>query len=411
MLSLHETAQRRLCRLLFLVCCVLPTLLTLGWIAHFYRPWRLSDWQQTLSQRLHVRTTAGHISSPRPGVTILTNVRLADLRSEEALGGLDKVQAVWQNSRLSLHAKNLEIEAQQLPQAAEALATWLSVAEFVPVTLEVDRVDFVSQANSQDVWKNFRLTSERQAEQTKRITLQFEPGIATSSARLILEHQQGVNGPVIHAELDTQQSSLPVRLLADLVPGGVHRSRNATFTGNTQIEWDTQQVRGTLQGRFARVDLAQWLRSSTPHRLQGAAALEIENLVWQDERIQLVEGRLQANDGAANSSLLEAASALLHCAKTQALERSLTNRSGELVTFDQLAFAFRVDHTGLRITGRSMPGCLLAHQGEPLLLEPPSKLPVTRLVRLLYLPVAGWLPDTHEAHEMAGGLPLPSGTR
>ena len=95
MFSLHETTQRRVCRVVFVVFAVAPMLLSLAWIAYSQRPWREADWRRTLSQQLHVRAAVEHIASPRPGVVRLKNVRLADLRSGLPFWSLGAIRAQW----------------------------------------------------------------------------------------------------------------------------------------------------------------------------------------------------------------------------------------------------------------------------------------------------------------------------
>ena len=419
MFPLHETTQRHVCRVLFVVCCALPMLLTLGWIAHFYRPWRLDDWQRGLTEKLHVLATVDQVASPRPGVTTLRNVRIADLRSKRSLGRLGELRCQWRGGRLVLRADLLELEAGRLPNLAEALATWFAASEFVPVDLEVDRLVLVGGISAGTTWRNLRLSSHTHIAQRQRIDLQVEPALKDfpgdlpedATVRLVVDYQPRTTGATIHATLDTQQGSLPAWLLAHLIPGGMHRSPAAVFKGNAQVEWQAEHTRGTLQGRFAAIDLASWLGSTTPNRLQGSATLQLRNLVWQDARVTLAEGELQADRGTANPHLLSASNKWLDCPLSPALHSRLVRNSTQLVPFDQLALKFRLDSAGIQITGQSVPGCVLAHEGEQLLLEPPSPLPVARLVQLLHLPVAGWLPDTEEAHEMAGRLPLPRAFR
>ena len=411
MFSLHETTQRRVCRVLFVVCCVLPTLATVGWIAHFYRPGRLGDLQRTLRAQLHVDATVDGVASPLPGVTTLNNLRLADLKSKDLLGRFGVVRCQWQNSRLVLHADLLEIEVAQLSQAATALATWLSSKALVPIDVQVDRVVFLGGPFDSATWQNLRVSSKRNGSQSISVKIEIEPTAEELPVQLLVEHQSRPTGPSIHMTLDTLKSTLPAWLLADFVPGGIHRSRAATFRGKTLMEWNAAEMLGTLQGQFAEMELSEWLGSRSPHRLQGTAALELQQFVWKGQCIQLAEGHLRATRGSAKPSLLNAASKWLQCVKTPACERALARDATEFVPFDELALAFRLDSSGLSITGQSKPGCLLAYQNEQLLQQPPSKLRVSQLVLMLYPPVAGFLPDTREAHKMASELPLPSARR
>ena len=410
MFSLHETTQRRVCRVLFVVCCVVPTLLTLGWIAYYYRPWRLSDWQQTLSQQLHLRATVDQASSPRPGLTILKNVHLAHLRTEDTLGRLDELECRWHNSRLLLRAKLLEIEVAQLPQVANAMATWMSGATWLPIDVEVEQIVFLGGPFESAIWQNLRLTGESSTEQQRHMILQVDTAETDSPLQLVLQR----SGTSILAALDTQQTSLPVWLLTDLVPGGLHRSPAASFSGNMQIEWHSQQQKGNLQGQFDQIELAEWLSATTPLRqLIGKATLQLSRYAWQGKRIQLAAGELQAGSGTANRAFLAAASYADHlkCVPTQALHDILTGSSVELQPFDQLIVNFQLDHTGLTLKGQNSTGILLTQRGEPLLLEPPQKLPLAHLVLMFHLPAIGWLPDTQAAHNMASELPLPKSLR
>ncbi|MCH2113891.1 MAG: hypothetical protein MK171_03115 [Pirellulales bacterium] len=426
MFLLHETTQRTICRILFFVCCVVPLLATVVWIAYCHRPWQLSDWQHRLTENLHLRVAVENVARPRPGVTTLGNVRLADLRSNGLLGRLSDLRCQWESGRLRIQADLLEVEARHLMQASAALATWLSVGEHVSVDLQVNQLVFIGRHSSGAAWKNLQMSSRAEGPQGRTVELWAEASEEKRPVHLVVRAQPSPVGPVIHAIFDTQQSALPVWLMDDLIPGGMYRSPAARFTGTAQVECGAQHVRGTLQGNFAPIDLAKWLGPTTPHRAAGSATVQLKRLVWQDDRVLIARGELRAVGGGLNGPLLSAASTLFHCEIPAAVQRELDRDPAAVLPFDEMALGFQLDDTGIHITGQAMAGpilagnksagvrevgCLLAHQGQQLLLEPPRPLPVARLVQLLHLPVAGWLPDTEEAHEMAGRLPLPSATR
>ena len=407
MFSLHETTQRRVCRVLFVVLCVIPTLLTLGWIANFYRPWRNSDLQREIGERLHLIASVDELASPKPGVTTLGSLQLADLHTQKPLGRIDTLNCQWQDSRLVLHADLLELEVSQLPHTAHALATWLAGDRPVQVDLHVDQVVFLGGPFEIATWRKMQFTSGWSEDLSKQIKITVAPAEIDS----ILSLEVMRSGTAMHLNLDARQAPLPAWLLTDLLPGGLHRCPAANFKGLAKINWPATQAQGSLQGQFSNIDLSEWLGTQGPHRLKGNASLKLQKLLWQSQRIEMAVGDLEATHGGASRTLIDAAVKWLQCLKTSACESKLRVHSTTLVPYDRLTFSFHLDSSGLKIVGQSMPRFLLTHQGEPLLGEPSSILPIAALVQFLHLPVAGWLPDTTAAHEMAGGLPLPSPTQ
>ena len=105
----------------------------------------------------------------------------------------------------------------------------------------------------------------------------------------------------------------------------------------------------------------------------------------------------------------------LFCVPGSRLAKAEENSTAVMQPFDELVVGFQISSSGLTISGActtqgsDQPGCLLALDRQPLLLEPGyTNLPVAQLVQLLMLPAQSWLPASREANAMADGLPLPS---
>ncbi len=407
---MHEITQRRVCRTVFVVGCVLPTLCAVAWIAFLHRPWRENDWQRMLQQQLHVRATVGEIRSPRPGVTQLLDVQFADLRSERSLGTIGELRVEGWKSLLL--ADRIEISVAQFPAFAAAIATWISSEDMPALQLQAKTLRFVGTQEKSFELKNVRLQSFTRSNMHKKIELQAEGQGGT--IQWVVEHDARQAEPIVFATLDTGQQRLPAWLFADFVPG-FQRCLNAQFTGILRVESLSQELTGTMRGRLEEIDLEPWSDSTGTPRLQGTASLQLKTLQWKNRRMSRLQGRLQAGSGRVNRSLVAKLTEQLFCKPGAALIPAESRDADPWLAFDELACDIQISSDGLTIFGAcdkggsDDSGCLLAASGQALLLQPRFReVPLGRLVQVLMLPGTSWLPATAEASRMADGLPLPS---
>lgn len=428
---LHETTRKRICRGVFVICCLVPTLLVVAAIGYYHRPWRNADAAQDLSGRMHVSASFDSYRQPRPGVAEYTKLALRDLRTGDAVLRADRVRVDRRSGTLAITVHEIELPESELPELAALVEAWLATGELPSLDLRVEqltllrRTSAISQEPSSSP-ANLRLTNlhghnkhetNRDAPPARRFWLQADvpTGDATSPVRLVVERVVEGNMPTVRATLDTRSATLPGWVLGDILPGG-KIFRRSTFAGVLRVETDNGQVRGTLRGEFDDFDLRHMLPDGSTHSLTGRAKLEWQHLAWQDDRVEVAQGILRASDGTASRTLLSAAVELLDCTAAENLGND------NLIAFDKLACRFRLHATGLTVWGeRPMPnpdsagrasGYLLSRQGQPLLLEPKFvELPMARLVRLVTMPAYGWLPGTREAERIARALPLPSVSR
>ena len=404
MFSLHETTQRRVCRVAFVVCAVVPTLLTLAWIAYSCRPWREADWIRTLSQQLHVRAVVEQIGTPRPGVFHLKNVHLADLRSEKPLAALGEVRAEWEGSQLTVAANHLRVEVESFPTLAATIATWMSAVDLPALELRARRLTIEGGSQRTVSLQNIRIQSERQTDQTQQLSIKADLPVAgqgsyTHTLRLVVQQR----GKITTATLQTETARLPSWLLADLLPT-VARGAGATFTGSVRVEGDAQEVSGSLRGRLENLTISDWLGPDSPHAVRGTAQIELDKLNWRGDRVVSAQGNLSASNGAVGHSLLVEAIKRFYCVPGKNLRLEIDS-DAKLQPFDELACRFHISSEGITLTGKcaslgeTARGCMLAVDGRPLLMEPTyAKLPVAQLVQVLSQPASSWLPASQEAH-------------
>ncbi|MGI9427867.1 MAG: hypothetical protein ACR2NM_04370 [Bythopirellula sp.] len=407
MFALHETTQRRVCRITFLLVCAVPTLLTLVAIAYCNRPWRQSDWQQTLAQHLHLRATLDDISRPRPGVTVLTEVHLSDLLNGELLGTIGRLELHKETARQMLRADHLQLQSAQLSALADAISSWFATGESFLLDFHADRLTIVGDSNAPLELHDLSIRSDSTSMERQRFRV-----MTRTSSDEIVELALDFDKNVLRCALDTQQGSLPAWLIGELVPG-VGGCGDAEFTGALSVESSDRRLRGKLVGSFADVDLQAWIGANCPHDLHGTARVELEPCTWVEDRLELVRGKIEAGNGSIGYSLLLNAKDLCACVPGPSWQTLDNASSDQRIDFEELALSFEMSSAGIRIAGTCEQGGVVRAEGAPLLFAPPSEsnqtvLPVGQLVQLLdYRRQPGWLPATRGAIDMAEKLPLP----
>jgi len=414
MFSLHEKTQRRVCRAAFLIFCVLPTLWTVVWIAHFYRPWRYDDWQRELSHRFHVRVSVTGIESPRPGVTKLAQVEIADLRSNQSLATIETLQIEHQGSRIALGAEQVELPIGQIRAFARSIETCFAATDLPPTDFHAKHLVIVGADGKRFELTNLRLRGEVRKTGEKQIQLLADvgQGESKSTVKVVLENQSAPLGAGLVAKFDTQQAKLPAWLMAGAIPGS-GRCAEATFSGKGLVGPSGNS--GKLQGRFSQVDLKQWIGPLSPYRVKAVGSLQLERVEWDADGVKLVQGQLRVGAGQIDRSLMTQFEKLLHCVPTSAARDVSKKVSGNWQTFDELSCNFEITSRGMTLTGTcetvpNQTGCLMAFERQPLLLQPEyTEIPTSRLTRVLFPQAdSAWLPLVSQAIEMIQSLPIPS---
>ncbi len=397
MFSLHERTQRRVCQVAFIAVCVVPTVLAIGWVVYFHRPWQEHDWQRHLEESLHLRVEVAQVSAPRPGQRQFERVRLADLQSGAELATIDRVTL---NRDQSLAMGRVELRAEQFFRLVTALEIYLAGSEYPASTWTAEVL--VVRSSSGKSWElsNAQATGENGSQSNRRIEFQAQvagnhPG-ERQSIRLGVERLANGN---LQALLDTSQAKLPVWLLADVVPGAKSWA-GAELVGELQLNSGVQGSSGVLRGRIAPIDTQVWIGADSPHRITAQAALQFETLEWAGSQIRQAQGTLEAEGGTLSHALLVSLEKNLHCTLGETFSKLTPN---ELVAFDRLGLRFYFGGSGLTVTGTcltagdSAPGCMVAAGGAALLNQPAySNLPAPLFVQVFCPLEKNWLPESHE---------------
>ncbi len=402
MFSLHERTQRRACRIAFVLACAVPTLLTLAWVLYFHRPWQERDWQRSIEHALHVRAEITHVSAPRPKERQLLDLRLADLQNSQPLADIEQLNI--RGTEL-FSAERVSISSRQFEKLAETVNTWLAGNSFQSTMGLAEQLLLTGPTEEVCELQHLRAECRTTSAGVRSIIIQAEVGEDLQRVRLLVE--RSVDG-TMRATLDVEESALPAWLLADIVPGA-SRWGSASLAGTLQLEKTASTFGGNFRGSVDPIDLQTWIGIASPHRLQSQGKLEIENLRWQNHRIQLAQGSLETAGGQMSNSLVQAFKEKFYCVVSESVVGD-----GDVFDFDKLSCRFRLNADGLTVTGTcpgadaETRGCLIQAGGKPWMMQPAySSLPLAHFVQVLCPLEKHWLPATRAATDLAEKLPLP----
>ena len=456
MFSLHETTRKRTCRTAFFALCLAPTCATAAWIADHHLPWRDAAIARNLSDRYHFDVTFADWQEPRPSMTRLAGVALAEPGAADPLLKLTGVEAHRRGDALVLAIDEVALAVTDLSPLAARFDWLLSRTPATKIELRIERATLAASDDA-PVITLYQLRgaierhgdapprlqaiahlTENPSPDAKPIGLTYELAATTS---VDVEAHQAANAAVPVAQqpvvtLNTQQNAIPVALLAPVVPGIAALNNAATFTG--VVTWRASDV-GELHGRLDGVDLAGILPADSPHKLTGTATLELTDCQWQGEHLQRLVGAFAATDAQANDSFLAATHGYLACRPVDSMLPTLVaaqrlaeqRRAGhELSPEDaalldathkltHLACRFTLDAAGLAIephipAASTLPADTLAAIEYQSVLLCPQLTESKRLQAAAWLqfiasppPPGQWLPYTPEALETARRLPTP----
>lgn len=425
MFHLHETTQRRVGRIALVAFCAAPTLFMMAWIA-----WRLlpgGDARQSnrLSAMLQVGVVATEWREPRPDAVRAAAITLSDLEGGAALGSAASLQ--WRSSggRCAASIESATVDCRRLPHLAAPFAAWLDQLGERSLHLRCREATFttgggVGATGPTLALHDVQVDVERDAAGVFRcrMTGRTPDGPAAASPiRLTIERSTSDDSN-FHLVLDTAGTPVPVQLLACVAPSLGRLGGHAAFTGIIGGHAEGGDLLGAATGRLARVDLAAALPEGSPHAARGEANVELSELKWRGDRVELIAGRIDARDALASPSLAAAAAEYMRCPHERAkLGGGLISGQDELIAVDRMRCRFRLDGAGLLLEGdfaaedQVQPGCLATSGGRPLLFEPgQGPMPAGAWIQFLLGPSQSWLPATRQAVDIAERLPLPGGT-
>ena len=437
---MHEATWQRLMRSAFFACCVLPTLVVLGWIAWHASPLQVARWEHSLRQSLGLVVRIQRVSYPKPGHVRLHGLRLLDPTTHELLADSPQLDAFWSEERcvvrmveaavaadrslaawpiwhdrilrdemLAGRSAELRIDRLELrtapvasapvgPAPVETASAELTADESAPavaVGAEVDGPGASSLSLHAVRWKSWVEQSQRQSQRQSQLELRRTPveagqeGVEAEgdpAGRVLMTvHRSLEDGvAVTHVVLESGAEAIaPQRLAAQL---GMPWEERMKFTGTLRLALEPSRWSGQFKGQVTEIDLGAWSEGRLPYPVDGQASVTLHQCDFGVSGVQRAVGELQVSDGRFDRLLLEA---LVRNGLAVAGEAFAALPADEPVSQVEMQLQFGLNEMGLVTRGVvDEQGREVAARGPTgiLLLKPASTRHLDALVRALVYP-------------------------
>ncbi|MEO0529119.1 MAG: hypothetical protein AAF266_00945 [Planctomycetota bacterium] len=396
---LLEKTQRRACRLLFVLGCVLPTLAVAGYTARWLDPGYRTSLLSSAAELLGVGIDCDALTTPRPGVYLLDGVRLSDTLGEPLV---------------TCDTLNLQLEADR----------WWFVASRVNVIGPEGTSGVLSRLIDSDLAVSGNFRDLRLDASTTLSKGSASLGVdSKGQRRLGLTTEDGVRFDAVRDErssrvvADCATHTIPAAWLPGrpLQPFDENGSR---FSGRfvAELPRDGSAASGAASGHLEVESLA------TPQLEASHGSVAISDLAWGRGRLVRFFGQLDLRDGQMSRPLVYGACchlAMEPLGKMEAQYAAPTKHAW--FPFTQLACDVELDADGIVLVagcgeidgqrrGGAVAHAIVEYEGVALLREPRSKtpLPTQRLVNAWHPDDPAELPATAAAIRMANRLPAAS---
>lgn len=385
---LLEKTQRRLCRLFFVLGCVLPTLAVAGFTSGRLRPGYADDLLAAVGEHLGANVVCESLTTPRPGVYELRRVTLASINDGREFATCDTVRLTLDAGGVQFAAKTVSVRQPADAWALRLLQSGLA-AEGQIETLSVDGCGDYDRVSASLKQGAAELTSAG----GDTLTTKIDNGVCITKLQAI--------SPIAVAWLSCE----PLCAVA---------AKRQHFSGSLSatIPLDGAPVTGEINGRLQLT--AVGLDSLRAER----GAVEKLQLTWHGERIERFAGRIDVREGQLSRPLVYGMYQHLSMALFQPLADQFNDPAKHAwFEFTQLACDIELDKNGLvivagcgEIDGQTRSGAVahavVERNGEALLKQPELRpLPVQRLVQAWRPDDLAEIPATSGAIDMARRLP------
>lgn len=413
MAALHETTRRTLCRIAFLMLCVVPTFCTVAWCVASSLPARKTDAEALLGSLTELVVEIDELSYPQPGVTLCRGIELSDPESQRILAHIDWAEHRTATEGSILVLSNVEVDATRLDRFAALIQRQLKLlhtSSAAPLRWTAEQVTLGAESGSTTL---ARVAGEiAVGDTTTRVAMRFAlpETAAHDPIRLVMERTRMVDAPRTRVELHTGGTPIPVATLVPVVPALVYLGPQAEFSGQL---WCTELCgvwSGELTGNLTHVDLDRLVTGQFPLQATGEAQITLQKLGLEAGRMTALTGRIEAGPGVVSRSLLEAAIESLGMAAGEPVRAS----DDRAFKYQQLAVAFQLDAAQLSVEGAckaaGAAGAAIVDDGGAALLATTSRRaqPALSLVRFLVPPSRLQVPATQETQWLLQTLPIPS---
>jgi hypothetical protein len=349
---LHQSTQRRLCRILFLALCLVPTLGLLAYAAWVRLPNYRHGWVNQLQTITGLHVTLADVQHPTPGATRLVKLSAHDPHTGELIAEVREIN-------ITQHAGGLRIAASQPQlQTRQLAALWRRLEDrFLhgiswrnDIELAAGEVTFVSPEGRSQTLTDVQ--ARLRGGDTRSLCVEYRvAGVPMPrGAKIQVELTPRDDGPITKLSWHTGDAALPVAPWASRFPSLEQLGPRAEFRGEATAELGEVAWSASVRGELLRVDLDRLISDQFPHKLSGDAKFILDRAEVRGGHLVSATGRVEAGPGVIGDSLLDAA--VQHWQWTKHAGAGTDSSSHDVrQRYTRLAAQLKLDGDTLQIVG------------------------------------------------------------
>ena len=433
---MHERTQRSLSRLVFVVCCALPTCFTLVAIIVTWTPWhhqrKIRIHEEQLSKSTGLLVRIGDYRTLSPSMVRLSQVKMIDPETETPIVNVRQIDWSRDHGQTLILMQQPELYASTFPAAWAMIHDRFlrqpdQVQEAVrfaasDLTIHSQRGTTITLSDV-DAWIE-PSTNRDSVQATIQCLMAGSVHSNPISISVTRDRRDGI--PQTSWTLQTGDTALPCSALQDCFNGrwsglgpqatfrGTLRgwlpkdsysndSYRPSFGSPNRPNRSGERLELDLSGStFANVSLDR-LFEKQQHRLSGLATIQLDRCrLDRDRRLVDIAGSIRTTDGLIGRSLLAAA------AKHLDFTVGLPDGEGD-IPFDCLSMHFSLLGSELKIHGACRKeinhghfpvGVVMGMAGVPIAASSSRSLPALRLMSVLAPSHSQWIPLAQQNQEL-----------
>lgn len=408
---MHDTTRRIICRTLFCAVCIVPTLGVLSWLGLRQMPGHVTLYAEKLSQDIGMSASMTDVSYPRPNAIRIAGLQLDHPETGERIVYARRLVVVRRDGEFVV-----KIDGGVLADSGPALLGEIVFDQILKrwenqmIPIHLVATDLSLQTD--ETTHHFRHCAALLSSATEGpcVKIEFRLGHQGNGPPISLQmsRHRNVRPPVTQLKIDTRGNRLPNQLLSHCFPRLLALGKNCHFQGAGWLTNDVAGWHADWSGLLTQVDLGR-LFDGLPHQLSGLADISIMGARLHENRITELAGSASVTgSGTLSRSLLEACVRQLGCSMNPPVASQMFD---EVVPFQELSIAFRIDEAGLYVRGQChhhSQGTMMQGERGLRVGEPPNQpLAVTDLLKALVPASNVLVPATRETDALLRLLPVP----
>lgn len=379
---LSDNARRYICRIGFVVCCALPTLLCLK-VALF--PKTVAQWSVQLREQLGVINTIGAVNTLTPYRTDFRDLAFGIGRFDSRLT-IDHASLRSLDEGCFFDFSHASGSVQAFWESIQAMAQnikWVSKVER-PVVLRFGKITLLeSTADTcrSTVWQDVRVEINQRG---RLVSVEFTP--ERSPSDLESENQHAT----LECMLDSKQQTwslnamgheLPMWVLQPIVfPAQAFDEDTILENAVASLVDRNDQWSGEIKGSLKNTDLNHLVGRNFDASVSGKAVIHVDQLRILNNRIEYLKGDLHSPAGTIGSTLLQA------CQYVFGMRQMASFGNEPIESYSDLRFGFQLERDKIALFGMKSGAVLNDVEGNAALIAQHGRAwPNTTIIQLF-----GW---------------------